>query len=287
MMLPLAKRHIFCAAMAVACMVSGVAFTAAASAAPKGDFAVFSDCPTSSSQACLYAKTDSGKIVIAKEDVPIEKAIVLQGGLNELPSGELEMAAAKDGNTLSRSAQKVPGGITGLVKCNEISNPIERATCELFFENGATGVTATTELAGPATSVSLNVGNYLLEEGTALSLPIKVKLENPLLGSNCYVGSNSNPIVVNLTTGTSGSQKGSAGEQVPRGEGQILDLEKTSLVNNTFSAPAATGCGGLFSFLIDPIIDNRLGIPSGSGNNLAVLNGKIEIASSEAVVASE
>lgn len=285
-MLRITRRYVFAAALA-ACMVSSIAFVAAANAAPKGDFAVFSDCPTASATGCLFAKTESGKIVISKENVPIEKAIVLQGGLNETPEGEFQMVAAKDGNTLSKSPQKVPGGLSGLVKCNEISNFIERATCELFFENGATGVTATTELAGSASSVTLNVGNYLSQEGTALSLPIKVKLENPLLGSNCYVGSNSHPIVVNLTTGTSGSAKGSAGEQVEKGGGEILDLENTSLVNNTFSAPAASGCGGLFSFLIDPIIDNRLGLPSGTGKNTAVLNGKIELASSEAVVAHE
>ncbi|MGO9488605.1 MAG: hypothetical protein ACLQBB_06215, partial [Solirubrobacteraceae bacterium] len=235
----------------------------------------------------LYAKTESGKIVISKETVPIEKAIVLQGGLKELPSGELQLVAAKDGNTLSKSPQKVPGGLSGLVKCNEISNFLERASCELFFENGITGVTATTELAGAASAVTLDFGNYLSESGTALSLPVKVHLENPLLGSGCYVGSNSHPIVINLTTGTSGIVTGTPGEQVERGEDQILDLENSSLVNNAFAAPEASGCGGLFAFLIDPIIDSRLGLPSAAGSNTAVLNGKVELTSSEAVVKHE
>jgi hypothetical protein len=281
------RRHLFIAALAVACFGSFVISIASASAAPKGDFAVFADCPTSSSQACLFAKTESGKIVISKENVPIEKAIVLQGGLNEVSSGEFQMVAAKDGNTLSKSPQKVPGGLSGLVKCNEISNFIERVACEVTFENGLTGVTATTELAKPASSVTLNFLNYVSASGTALSLPIKVHLENPLLGSSCFVGTNSNPIIVNLTTGTSGAVTGSPGEQVERGEGQILDLEHSSLVNNVFSAPGANGCGGLFSFLIDPIINNRLGLPSASGKNTAVLNGKIELTSSEAVVEHE
>jgi hypothetical protein len=286
-MLRTTRKYLFAAALATACLASSVAGVTAANATPKGDFAVFADCPTSAAVACLFAKTESGKIVIAKENVPIEKAITLQGGLNETPSGEFQMLAAKDGNTLSKSPQKVPGGLSGLVKCNEISNFIERASCEFFFENGATGVTATTELAGSPSSVTISLANFLAGEGTSLSLPIKVKLENPLLGSNCYVGSNSNPIVVNLTTGTSGSVKGSSGEQVEKGEGQIIDLENTSLVNNTFSAPAASGCGGLFSFLIDPIVDSRLGLPSATGKNTAVLNGKIEITSSEAVKAHE
>jgi hypothetical protein len=271
----------------LAVVLACVAWAAPANATPKGEFAVFSDCPVTTATECLFAKTETGKIVIAKENVPIEKAIVLQGGLNELPSGEFQLVAAKDGNTLSKSPQKVPGGLAGLVRCTEISNFIERAACALVFENGTTGVTATTELAGPASLVTLNLENYLARSGTALSLPIKVHLENPFLGSSCYVGSNSNPIVVNLTTGTSGSVTGTPGIAESLAEGQILSISASSLVNNTFSAPGASGCGGLFSFLIDPIINSRLGIPSGPGKNTAILNGKLELAGSEAVVESE
>jgi hypothetical protein len=285
MLLCIKRRHAFFAAMAMACFVFCAASIASASAAPKGEFAVFAQCPTASVESCLYAKTESGKIQIGKENVPIEKAIVLQGGLEEIGTGEFKMVAAKDGNTLVKAPQKVPGGLSGLVKCNEIENPIERAACELVFENNLTGVTATTELAAPASSVTLNIVNYLNETGTALRLPVKVHLENPFLGSSCYVGSNSSPIIVELATGTSGSQKGSHGEQVEAGEGEILDFEHSSLVNNTFAAPGASGCG-VFG-LLNGTINKRLTLPSGSGSNIAVLNGKIEVASSEAVLAHE
>ena len=36
----------------------------------------------------------------------------------------------------------------------------------------------------------------------AMKLPVKMHLENPFLGSNCYVGSSSSPLIWNLTTGT-------------------------------------------------------------------------------------
>lgn len=267
-------------------LLLGLIGAAPAMATPKGDFAVFSDCPTSTSEACTYAKTESGKISIGKEVVPIEKAIVVQGGLVENEEGNYNMVAAKDGNTLVKAPQKVPGGLSGLVKCNEISNFIERGACELFFENGLTGVTATTELAAPAHSVEVSLSSLLSAEGTGLSLPIKVKLENPLLGGSCYVGSNSSPIVVDLTTGTSGVLTGKVGEAELL-EGSILALENNSLVNGTYSAPTANGCGGIFSFLIDPIINSRLGLPSGSGKNQAVLNGKLEVATAEEVKAHE
>ncbi|HEX4437163.1 MAG TPA: hypothetical protein VH061_10240 [Solirubrobacteraceae bacterium] len=268
------------AAIGLAALLFALVGTSAAMAAPKGPFAVFSDCPVTAASACIYAKTGSGKIVIGKENVPIEKAIILQGGLGE---GE-KFVATKDGNTLSKSPQKVPGGLSGLVKCTEISNFIERAACQLVFENGTTGVTATTELAGPASSIGVSLESLFSATGTALSLPVKVKLENPLLGSSCYIGSNSSPIIINLTTGTSGVLTGSIGEFEVI-EGEILAFQKNSLVNGTFSAPAANGCGGIFSFLIDPIVDSRLGLPSASGKNEAVLNGKIEETAAESVIA--
>jgi hypothetical protein len=275
------------AVMVLATALLGAIGVAPAMATPKGEFAVFSDCPVTAASACIYAKTESGKIVIGKETVPIEKAITLQGGLVENESGGYTVVAAKDGNTLTKAAQKVPGGLSGLVKCNEISNFIERVSCELFFENGTTGVTATTELAGPASAIGVNLENLFSGEGAALSLPVKVKLENPLLGSACYVGSNSSPISLNVTTGKSGSFLGSVGEFQVLGEGEIIAFQKNSLVNGTFSAPDASGCGGIFSFLIDPIIDSRLGLPSASGKNAAVLNGKLEETAAESVKAHE
>jgi hypothetical protein len=269
------------AIIGLAALLFALVGSSAAMATPKGAFAVFSDCPVTAATACIYAKTESGKIVIGKEDVPIEKAITLQGGIE----GE-SFVGAKDGNTLSKSPQKVPGGLSGLVKCTEISNFIERAACQLVFENGTTGVTATTELAAPASSIGINLESLLEASGTALALPIKVKLENPFLGSSCYIGSNSSPIIVNLTTGTSGPLTGSVGEFSVI-EGEILAFSKNSLVNGTFSAPAASGCGGIFSFLIDPIVDSRLGLPSASGKNQAVLNGKLEETAAESVLAHE
>ncbi len=68
---------------------------------------------------------------------------------------------------------------------------------------------ATVELVG---APEVNPVNLLLEQGTALELPVQVHLENPgsfdLLGANCYIGSSTTPITLDLTTGTSGSLTG-------------------------------------------------------------------------------
>ena len=63
---------------------------------------------------------------------------------------------AKNGETFSKTAQKVPGGLLDFVKCNEIKNIIVRIACEVIFENRLTGVNAVTELAKPASSIYFN-----------------------------------------------------------------------------------------------------------------------------------
>jgi hypothetical protein len=262
---------------------------------PKGEYAPFADCPLSNPEAnnCLLATTEGGEIVIGKEKVPITNPITLQAGIHGLFSGGETVIAAEDGNTLTKSPQKVPGGLAGLVRCNEISNFIERVACELVFENGVTGVTATTELAAPASSIGLHTFNLLGASGTALSLPVKLHLENPFLGSSCYIGSNSHPVALELTTGTTSPPppntpiSGFPGEAGFNAAETILTIKKNVLVNNSFAAPAAEGCGGVFSFLIDPIVDSKLGLPAAAGHNTAILKGTLKAAQAEAVKASE
>jgi hypothetical protein len=265
----------------------------AAMATPKGGYAVFAQCPlgTPHMNGCLYSPTESGHITIGKQEVPIVNTQVLQGGtLRETELYVKHMVAAKNGETLTKTAQKVPGGLTGLVNCTEITGSgwFEkelRKACEAVFENKLTGVEAVTELAAPAEDVVLNTAAEQLGEGTALKLPIKVKLENLLFGEECYIGSNSSPINLELTTGkTTGGPTGSPGEQTTTEEGGILVISKISLVSNTFTAPAATGCGPFG--LLDGIIDSKLGLPASSGNT-AVLNGKVELASASLVEESE
>ncbi|HEV2974546.1 MAG TPA: hypothetical protein VGX69_06065 [Solirubrobacteraceae bacterium] len=286
--------------MAIAAMVALGLMAMATSAYavehhPTGEFAPFADCPLSNPAAsnCLVAKTEGGKFVIGKETVPITNPITLQGGIEGFGSGEEKVIAAEDGNTLTKSPQKVPGGLAGLVKCNEISNFLERIACELIFENSVTGVNATTELAAPASSIGLHTFRLIGAFGTALSLPVKVHLENPFLGSNCYIGSNTHPVVIEFTTGTTSPPepnkpiKGNPGTFAFNEAETLLTVSGNELVNNSFAAPEVEGCGGSFSFLIDPIVDSKLGLPSAAGHNTAILQGTLKVAAAEAVKASE
>jgi hypothetical protein len=288
------RRQTLLVATSLVALLAALSVASPALATPKGGFSVFADCPLSTAEACVYAKTETGEFTVGSKTVPIEKAITLQGGFNEnSETGAETFVGASNGVTLSKTPQNVPGGLSGLVNCKAISNFLERISCELVFENGLTGVSATTELAAPASSIGINLRNILFSSGVALTLPLKVHLENPFLGSSCYVGSNSAPIVIELTTGTTSPPapnkpiSGKPGEVSFIENEEILKVSKNSLVNNSFAAPAANGCGGIFSFLIDPIIDSTMGLPAAAGHNTAILNGTLEETSSESVKASE
>jgi hypothetical protein len=262
---------------------------AAASHNPTGEWAPFAECPLNNPviEQCVFSTTTGGSVTLGNKTVPIKNPTTLQGGFSGAGT-EIQFYGAENGNTLSKTPQPVPGGLAGLIKCNEIGNFILRLSCKAAFENGLTGVNATLELAAPATSIKLNTENLIFQEGTALELPVKARLENPFLGNNCYVGSNSNPIVVPLTTGASGSLHGKVGEISFNELFDKTTVKGSTLVNNTFAAPAAKGCGGpVVNLIIDPLINAMIGLPAGSGTNSAILDSDFETGAAESVRASE
>ncbi|HEV7163679.1 MAG TPA: hypothetical protein VGN25_10530 [Solirubrobacteraceae bacterium] len=285
--------------VSLALMVVSLSLASAALAVePTGDFAIFKQCPrfTGGVNFCLVSKIKSGEVAIGKTSVPITNQITLQGGYdrNEEKEPVTEtFVGAINGETLSKTAQTVPGGLLDLVNCKEISNFIERIACELVFENGLTGVSAVTELAKPASEIGISTDNLLNAEGVALTLPVKVKLENPFLGSECYIGSSSAPVTLNLTTGETNPPepnkpiKGKVGKLKFKDSFQFTEITENTVVDNAFSVPTANGCGGIFSFLIDPIIDSKLELPSAAGKNTAIQNGSLFQATGEAVIKSE
>ena len=58
-------------------------------------------------------------------------------------------------------------------------------------------------------------------------------------------------------------------------ESRIIELDDAVLVDNAWSAPAASGCGGLLSSVIDPIINLASGLPAKAGTNSAILKNDI------------
>ncbi len=284
--------------VAAAALMALVFAVPALASKPTGDFVNFGECPFNnpSVNQCIYAQTTSGQFSIGSTEVPITKTITLQGGLivNEETGSETFVDAKTPSNTLSKTPQNVPGGLLKIVA--PLGWPeILQVIFNEFISKGITGVNASTELVGTPT---LNRVNLIFGSGTALTLPVRVHLENSFLGGKCYVGSASKPVLVNLTSGTTSPPEpnlpisGNPGEGEFKDENALIIIKKNSLVDNAFSAPTAEGCGeqilfGLFTGAVDSAVNSELGLPSAAGHNTAILNGQLENALGSAVLASE
>src|SRR5207244_983078 len=78
--------------------------------------------------------------------------------------------------------------------------PLISGICDQLVNGAVNTVTATVRPAGDPSEFSLAAGLGVGQQ--IVRLPVKVQLNNPFLGSNCFIGSNSDPIVLrpaNLT----------------------------------------------------------------------------------------
>jgi len=283
------STRVVCMALCAAALAT-LALAGNASAKLVGEFTKFQQCPwtTEGVNKCLYSVTAGGEVVLGTKKVPVEKSVTIQGGFAKPVEGFSKFFAAKNGETMSKAAQNVPGGLLGIVP-PEKSPALVKALSAFFFENALTGVTSTLELTS-ASEIKVSEVNLASKEGVALKMPIKVHLENPFLGKSCYVGSSGSPIIWELTTGITSPTKpnepieGSSGTVEFLESGRILRLNEAVLVDNNWSAPAASGCGGILSFLVNPIINGQIGLPSAKGKNAAILKkNTISISTATAV----
>jgi hypothetical protein len=273
--------------LAAACML--VLAAAVPAMAESKDFAVFKQCPTKnpSVNLCVFVQSSGGEFIIGNKTVPVNKTITLQGGsiLNEETGAETFVAAA-NGETLSKTPLTVPGGLIG-IKAPTWWPKIVQEWFNKQINEGLTGVTATAELVG---NPGISRANLLAASGVALSLPVRLHLNNAILGPECYVGSKSHPVTFNLTTGTTSPPApnkpitGSVGEIEFKDEFQLVIIKGNKVVDNAFAAPGTEGCGGLFAIFINPLVEGILGVPAAAGHNTAILEGSLQNATAEAVI---
>lgn len=263
------------ACLAIACLALAGASSASAEIFKgplnKEDFLRFINCPITSGKVCTYGETLSGEFKIGSHSVPITNPTILQGGIEAEGLGVYPLIPPRFGvPAVSKSPQKVPGGLTGLSE--EVGGP----------------VFATAEQAGPILirPVALGFGEH-----TAIQFPIRVHLENELLGPNCYIGTEAEPVVLHLTDGTTeppeGTEpiKGSIGKVEGPDKGKITLFKGNKLVDNGWSAPAATGCGtnALTEAATTLLVNTAEGLPSAAGKNVAILEGNLYTAFSSDV----
>jgi hypothetical protein len=259
---------------------------------PTGEYKQFAYCPLENPNlaSCLYSESSAGFFTLGKKTVPLKTPVILQGGLDNNFTVQPYLIPAEEGQTLPPVPQPVPGGLLGI----QAPSWWPQLLKDLFNEtinNGFTGVTATVVLASP--NVVVKPLAILERSEPALVMKTKIKLSNPFLGNNCYIGSAINPVVLSFTTGTTSPPppntpiSGDPGTVSANEAGTIGTFSGGRLVDNAFAAPGANGCGGLFSFLVDPFVNSIVGVPSPAGTNTAVLEGKIQLGSKEAIEASE
>jgi len=276
---------VVCVALA-ATMLATLGLADSASAKLTGEFTKFEFCPykTVGVSRCLYSLTTGGEVVLGSKKVTIENPVTLQGGYEPpategAEAGFSKFVAAVGAETLTKAKQNVPGGLAGIVP-KESSSPLVKALVKFFFENSLTGVTSTLELAKSASDIRINENHLAQGSGVTLKMPVKVHLENPFLGKSCFVGNSTSPINLELRTDTTSPPKpnepitGNPGELEFLEGARIIELFGVELVDNSWSAPAPSGCGGIISFLVNPIISVQLGSTT-AGHNTARLKNKI------------
>lgn len=234
--------------------LSGLSSTSPASSEGYYDFENWDTCPWEDmlapdengnatqnwASSCLTFVIKGGEINLGGMNIEIEpSSMMLAGG--EVPATHDWFP---DSGWLHASPITVPGGALG-------------TGSEDF---GPLGITAHVEEAGTSQMTGTGIANL------GFRMPVKLKLSNPLLGNNCYIGSDDDPIVFSLdidenTISSDPSRHGSIEDTVGGGT-YYTDVEG---FGDDFSVPEASGCGAIAP--MDWAVNLRAGLPSPAGSN--------------------
>ena len=243
---------------AVAATVGAMLVAAmSASAATAPGYEEFGGCPDKSVNPafglCIQSVVDGGHLQLGNTNTPIVDPISITGSLTQTTPQQFVVGEFDGGR------QPVPGGLVGISGLNWLVN---------LFPANLLKVYAEAELAGAPSR----------PDAPPVRLPLKVHLDNPLLSDSCYIGSDADPLLLNLITGTtnppppnqpiSGHPATAFGID-PNLPG-VLRIRDILLVDNAFAAPAARGCDLIPIGVIDALVNLQAGLPSPAGTNEAV-----------------
>lgn len=222
-------------------------------------FPNFSDCPRTAPNAvaCVDIQNTSGNLNIKGFNVPLGESLEIRGALSSPETGLTFIPPTGTTGFFARAVQ-VPGGLLGIE-----------------FPIPGNSVTATTELAGSPSEIRINPQNQ------SIRIPVRVQLTNFLLGMDCHIGTNRNPVILNLVTETTSPPapnrpiSGHLGTFESPAEGTVIFRGNLN-VENSFAVPAATECG-LGLGLINLLVDTRLRLPSAAGNNSIEVTNNVGI----------
>lgn len=265
-------------AVAVFIPASGVS---AATVTLAGDWAPFNRCPvtdpamlaatgTSSVALCVASHSTSGAIKIGNITATTGDTD-LQVGLVQNTSTGVYSVVAPSGGALVAAPVQIPGGLLGLMCPSNI--PAVTAVCDEITNSQLNAVTAVVEPAGTPSNFSLEGG---ISSGVPIiTVPVKIHLENPLIGPDCYIGSDSAPILLQPENATAPAIQieqfdGNGTPNATNGAMAAIFSTGGTQEDNTAAIPGASGCGLLG--ILDLAVDLKVGLPSASGNNSLLLN---------------
>ncbi|MDW5593509.1 hypothetical protein VSS74_04120 [Conexibacter stalactiti] len=192
--------------------------------------------------------------------VPLGESLEIRGGLRQVGTGAEFLPARGTNGFFARDIQ-VPGGLLGI-----------------NFPLPGNAVTAKAQLVGPASNIRVDLST------NSVSVPVKLKLTNPLIGSGCQIASDSNPVRLNLITGTTAPPapntpiSGSFG--TPAFFDTYLTFTGARNVDNSFAVSGANSCGFFpIGILIDGLVNAKLRLPSAAGNNTMIVVNDVAIGS--------
>jgi hypothetical protein len=256
---------------------------------PKGIYAPFTNCPLNNPAmhevlpltdnggglaACIAGNATTGSITIGNITTSVVQPVNVQFGffipphdINFSPPPAVPPLAGPSA-ILTTKPDPLPVTLTQALGCPSNDATVENLCQQAQTRGGIYNkVSALAQEAGPITG--FNVFNW--------TQPVKFHLINPLLGSNCYIGSDDDPVVTHpsLSLGPGG---GIFEEVDPaptvHPDTFVLGITGASASDSTFSAPGVIGCGpgGVANVAVDEAIDATSGLPAASGNSLT-LNG--------------
>jgi hypothetical protein len=272
-----------------------------------GDWASFNRCPVDNPTMlaatgeatvalCLSVASPNGSLKIGNLTAPT-KGTDLQIGLVEDGEGSLGVVAPENGAVLDESIE-VPNGLQGLIcpahgrlawqVCRKHHDG--RGNRDNEDSSELNNVTLSIVSAGEPSNFNLGAGLQL--NLPLISLPVKLHLQNRLLGENCYIGSDAEPIVIQPenTTAPEAAFEAFDGNGTPDPSGPMILIKiNNSQGSSSFTVPAASGCG--FQGIFDDAINRNVGLPSPAGSNNVVFNesatGITALSSPESIVPND
>jgi hypothetical protein len=209
---------------------------------------------------CIVGVAAQGTIDIGALDTTFHGPGMVQGGYagGTTPN----WIDALDGQSYSAPPQLLSMPVMAILGNPNVTPPADSDVYVVSQQAGPMGFDLTTPGQGGINPLTI--------------IPLSFHLVNPLLGPNCYIGTDASPVTLNLTTGTSGALAGTIGTFVNGNNDNTLQTIGTEVVDGTFSTPGATGCG--IDGVWDSAIDATGDLPSPSGANKAILYGNFGLA---------